>query len=216
MGRRQLFNMADGNRAPLYGVAVLFLAFLMKDYLLPSDVPTEDSSIQNKEIPSVNMNRFAGPSIKFSFCYSWGYRKVYEQYAAILQEKYPLISIEGDNYPPPFLKLKLSHFLGIFKMLLILAIVAGTNVFEYLGLETPSVWTWTQQNKFYACLMIFFLCNAVESQLISTGAFEILFNDVPLWSKLETGRIPQPAELFQMIDNHLSMSPKLSFEAWIV
>lgn len=61
-------------------------------------------------------------------------------------------------------------------MLLILAIVAGTNVFEYLGLETPSVWTWTQQNKFYACLMIFFLCNAVESQLISTGAFEILFN----------------------------------------
>jgi len=59
--------MADGNRAPLYGVAVLFLAFLMKDYLLPSDVPTEDSSIQNKEIPSVNMNRFAGPSIKFSF-----------------------------------------------------------------------------------------------------------------------------------------------------
>ena len=61
-------------------------------------------------------------------------------------------------------------------MLLILAIIAGTNVFDYLGLETPSVWTWTQQNKFYACLMIFFLCNAAESQLISTGAFEILFN----------------------------------------
>ena len=61
-------------------------------------------------------------------------------------------------------------------MLLILAIIAGTNVFGYLGLETPSVWTWTQQNKFYACLMIFFLCNAAESQLISTGAFEILFN----------------------------------------
>lgn len=61
-------------------------------------------------------------------------------------------------------------------MLLILAIIAGTNVFDYLGLETPTIWTWTQQNKFYACLMIFFLCNAVETQLISTGAFEILFN----------------------------------------
>ena len=59
--------MADGNRAPLYGVAVLFIAFLMKDYLLPSEEPTGDSSIQNKEIPSLNMNRFAGPSIKFSY-----------------------------------------------------------------------------------------------------------------------------------------------------
>ena len=28
----------------------------------------------------------------------------------------------------------------------------------------------------YACLMIFFLSNALESQLISTGAFEISFN----------------------------------------
>lgn len=27
--------------------------------------------------------------------------------------------------------------------------------------------------------------------------------DIPVWSKLETGRIPQPAELFQIIDNYL-------------
>lgn len=38
--------------------------------------------------------------------------------------------------------------------------------------------------------------------------------DVPLWSKLETGRIPQPPELFQMIDNHLNMAgPQLSFDS---
>ena len=35
------------------------------------------------------------------------------------------------------------------------------------------------------------------------------FSDVPLWSKLETGRIPQPPELFQMIDNNLNMNPNL-------
>ena len=82
--------------------------------------------------------------------------------------------------------------------------------------------------------MTFFLCNAVEGQLISTGAFEITLNgeilfhifcyllyllflfvpDVPLWSKLETGRVPQPPELFQMIDNHLNMaSPQLSLDS---
>jgi hypothetical protein len=54
--------------------------------------------------------------------------------------------------------------------------VSGTNIFEHLGVQTPSLWEWTQQNKFYACLMTFFLCNAVEGQLISTGAFEITLN----------------------------------------
>jgi len=54
--------------------------------------------------------------------------------------------------------------------------VSGTNIFEHLGVQTPSVWEWTQQNKFYACLMTFFLCNAIEGQLISTGAFEITLN----------------------------------------
>lgn len=34
-----------------------------------------------------------------------------------------------------------------------------------------------------------------------------LFNplDVPVWSKLETGRIPQPNEMFQIIENHMRL-----------
>lgn len=46
-------------------------------------------------------------------------------------------------------------------------------------------------------------------QLISSGAFEISLNDVPVWSKLETGRIPAPQELFQIIDSHLQFSDKI-------
>lgn len=30
-------------------------------------------------------------------------------------------------------------------------------------------------------------------------------SDLPVWSKLESGRIPQPPELFQIIDYHLDM-----------
>lgn len=40
------------------------------------------------------------------------------------------------------------------------------------------------------------------------GAFEITFNDVPVWSKLETGRIPQPPELFSIIDSHMQFQEK--------
>uniref|UniRef100_A0A0K2TTZ2 Selenoprotein T1blike [Aplysia californica] n=2 Tax=Lepeophtheirus salmonis TaxID=72036 RepID=A0A0K2TTZ2_LEPSM len=62
------------------------------------------------------------------------------------------------------------------------------------------------QNRFYSALMVFFLTNAVETQLISTGAFEVTLNDLPVWSKIESGRIPQPPELFQIIDNYMKMS----------
>lgn len=38
---------------------------------------------------------------------------------------------------------------------------------------------------------------------MSSGAFEISLNDIPIWSKLETGRIPSPQELFEIIDNQI-------------
>lgn len=82
-------------------------------------------------------------------------------------------------------------------------IVSGQNPFTLLNMDTPSVFTWAQENKIYACLMIFFISNAIEGQMISTGAFEVSLNDVPVWSKLETGRIPQPGEIFQIIENQM-------------
>jgi hypothetical protein len=56
----------------------------------------------------------------------------------------------------------------------------GTNPFTVLGLGGSAfclnAWNWMTQNKIYASLMIFFLSNFIENQLISTGAFEVYFN----------------------------------------
>ena len=51
--------------------------------------------------------------------------------------------------------------------------------------------------------MTFFLANMVETQLISTGAFEVSLGGQVVWSKLEEGRIPQPQELIGKIDSIL-------------
>lgn len=62
---------------------------------------------------------------------------------------------------------------------------------------------------------ILITCNQLKlitHLIIFPGAFEIIFNDVPVWSKLETGRIPQPPELFQIIENQLRFQAK-RFEA---
>jgi len=108
----------------------------------------------------------------------------------------------GDTFPAPPLRMYLASLFGIAKWCLIAMVLANFNPFLALGMNTPNVFLWMTNNKMYACLMVFFLSNTIEGQLISTGAFEIIFNDVPVWSKIQTGRIPSPPELFQIIENH--------------
>jgi len=114
--------------------------------------------------------------------------------------------IEGDNYPPTTWKWQLAQFFSYAKMALIISIVASINPFNYIEMETPPIVAWAIENKLYSCMMIFFISNAVETQLVSTGAFEITVDNMPVWSKIESGRIPQPPELFQIIDTHLKMN----------
>lgn len=41
------------------------------------------------------------------------------------------------------------------------------------------------------------------TQLTFTCIIIFYGTDVPVWSKLETGRIPQPGEIFQIIENQM-------------
>ncbi|EFN80718.1 thioredoxin reductase-like selenoprotein T homolog CG3887 [Harpegnathos saltator] len=155
----------------------------------------------NDEAPLTKLGGKTGPTLRFFYCYSCGYRKVYDQYVNILRQKYPELHIEGENFHPPGYNMLIARVLGTLKILIIILIISGVD----FGRPAPFLWQWCIENRFYSCVLIFLICNAIEGQLISSGAFEIHFNDVPVWSKLETGRIPQPLELFQIIDFHLEM-----------
>lgn len=121
------------------------------------------------------------------------------------------MAIEGDNYPPLPWKAQLAQVLSYTKLALIVCILVTFNPFVYFGQgATPGAFQWAMQNKLYACMMLFFVGNAIESQLISTGAFEVSVDNMPVWSKLEAGRIPQPPELFQIVDNHFKLNSGVS------
>ncbi|CAG0914875.1 unnamed protein product, partial [Notodromas monacha] len=178
------------------GLVALLVWFSMND-LGASNMPKEESTMDLKEIPSPKFNKFMGPT------------RVFEQYAELLRERYPDILIEGDNFPPPTLKMYLAQFLGVFKLVLIVAIVAGAESLSMVGISQAPEWFQSlTRHKLYSCLMVFFLSNALEGQLISTGAFEVWYNDVPLWSKMQVGRIPNPPELFQILENHLRLQQR--------
>lgn len=156
----------------------------------------------NKKIPHTNLSHIlTGPTLKILYCYSCGYRKAFDEYAGILHDKYPEITVTGDNYPPSAMNAVLLQVIGLLKMAIILMILTNVNPFLLMGWESPAIWNWLSNSKIYGCLMTFFIANTIEGQLVSSGAFEIYYNDLPVWSKIETGRIPAPAELFQIIDN---------------
>ncbi|CAG9854624.1 unnamed protein product [Phyllotreta striolata] len=173
-------------------------------------VVTFKDSYANEDVPLSKLSQNIGtPTLRILYCYSCGYKKMFDQYSTIINQKYPYILVDGGNYDPPGFNMFIAKAIGWIKMAIILCILAKINVFEYINQPRPSWWDWCTENRLYACMMLFFLCNILEGQLIQSGAFEISLNDVPLWSKLETGRIPQPAELFQIIDSHMQFDSKI-------
>jgi len=192
--------MADMSLVAAFGILICL------SYVSYNSVgPVTDAQKVSKDIPAPKLSNFAGPTLRFLYCYSWGYKKVFEQFAHAIQQKYPDLYIEGDNYPPPPTRALVAQAMTILKMVAIACIIAGQNPFTWLNMDTPNIYTWALENKFYSVLMIFFISNAIEGQMISTGAFEIIFNDVPVWSKLDTGRIPSYQEMLQIIDNHMRL-----------
>ncbi|KAJ8960996.1 hypothetical protein NQ318_020300 [Aromia moschata] len=167
---------------------------------------SNNPTAEDVPVPKFTHN-VGAPTLKFLYCYSCGYRKMYDQYTTIINQKYPYILVDGANYDPPGLHMFIARaIVRCTKDDCYLLHSLGVNVFQYINQPIPSWWSWCTENKLYACMMLFFLGNLVEGQLIQSGAFEISLNDVPVWSKLETGRIPQPAELFQIIDSHMQFT----------
>lgn len=135
---------------------------------------------------------------------------MFEEYAQVLQQRYPQLSIHGANYPPSKVNQAIASVINTAKWAILGTVVLGEKVqlWNRLNVQPPSAYSWTQENKIISCLGVFFTSNSIEGALLQTGAFEVELNGVPIWSKLNTGRIPQGQELFDIINNQLNMSNK--------
>lgn len=49
----------------------------------------------------------------YSCSYSCGYRKAFDEYATIVQQKYPFIIVDGKNYDPPGINMFIARLLVI-------------------------------------------------------------------------------------------------------
>jgi len=121
----------------------------------------------------------------------------------MIRQRYPEneIKVEVMNHPVPQMRQTVSTIFSLFKFAFIMCALMNYDPSPLLGMsEPPGILLWAWENKGYACMMAFFIGNAIENTLVSTGAFEIYLQDEKLWSKLETGRIPSQGEMFHMLE----------------
>uniref|UniRef100_A0A3Q3GAC6 Selenoprotein T n=1 Tax=Labrus bergylta TaxID=56723 RepID=A0A3Q3GAC6_9LABR len=204
--------MAEYSQAGLLAALLLFTALTVRDVYLGrmssqhGQQQADSPGLSPDTLPGTEPGKpakpslYTGPVLRFQYC------KVFQEYSKAISQLYPDIRIEGDNFPPTPLNRVLGNLVSYLKLLSILLIVSGQNPFVLLGLDTPRAWTWTQDNKIFSCLMAFFLCNMMETHFLSTGAFEVTLNDVPIWSKLQSGYVPNIQEIFQILDNNMKMN----------
>lgn len=107
--------------------------------------------------------------------------------------------IEGDNFPPPTWAVYLSQFTGILQVVGMGFMLFGDSIWESMGVGEPEWYGLVKDNKMQAFMLIFMVNSMANSQL-STGAFEIYYNDELVFSKLALGRMPSGREVMETIN----------------
>ena len=81
----------------------------------------------------------------------------------------------------------------------------GQQLVEGVGLQlSPSMVLMLKEKKFAIIMGAWFVGNTLKNSLLSTGAFEILYNDEVVFSKLQTGSMPSSMD--QIVQGILALT----------
>eukprot|EP00668_Euglena_longa_P003150 GGOE01003680.1.p2 GENE.GGOE01003680.1~~GGOE01003680.1.p2 ORF type:complete len:122 (+),score=40.90 GGOE01003680.1:375-740(+) len=119
------------------------------------------------------------------------------EYARRLNQAFPGTRISGENYPPPPLNALLSSLLQFVFFAGLICNIFGSHFLP------PAAAQWAQNNR-GLCIAIPLFANMFAGQLVATGAFEVTYNGIPVFSKLENGQMidyPQLQRLIQQVVN---------------
>ena len=80
---------------------------------------------------------------------------MFEEYAQFIHQNFPMVHIEGDNYPPPRPRQMLASFISMAKLAVMAIVLLGERlqIWENLNIDPPQAYLWATQNK--VCLLSF-------------------------------------------------------------
>ncbi len=166
------------------------------------------NNFQSQETPSdtkqtrTNTGGLEIHDIHISYCVSCSYKGMYQKVADHIQQNYPMMNINGAEYPTSPQKLLLSKAFTFAQYGLIAIMIAGDAIFKALKINPPAIYYKLKEKKIMAFMMIYFLGNNIQSMLTSTGAFEVMVDGKLEFSKLATGRMPTLEDIDMILSSY--------------
>lgn len=100
------------DRVWFVSIFLVFVAMSAKDLFIGYRNANENVSARlKKEIPSVTLKQISvGPTLKFLYCFSCGYRRVFDEYSAMVRQRFPQINIVAEDPSPNSFNQKLVFY----------------------------------------------------------------------------------------------------------
>lgn len=117
-----------------------------------------------------------------------------------VEGSFPGIEVHGGNYPVSATKARLAQLVTIVKFSIIGIMMFGDKLFPMLGMQPPDMYEQVQDKKFAVGMAAWFFGNMASSSLSNTGAFEVFYNGSLVFSKLDTGLMPNLSAIVQSIE----------------
>ncbi|KAL3159719.1 hypothetical protein ABBQ38_010125 [Trebouxia sp. C0009 RCD-2024] len=111
----------------------------------------------------------------------------------------PDIEVRGGTYPVSATKARLSQLITIVQFSIIGVMIFGDKLFPMLGMQPPDMYEQVRDKKFAVGMAAWFFGNMASSSISNTGAFEVFYNGSLVFSKLDTGQMPNLSAIVQSI-----------------
>mgnify|MGYP000005533215 CR=1 FL=1 len=93
----------------------------------------------------------------------------------------------------------IAQAVGILQWTIYAVLFAGDWIFRTLGVQPPEIVKIMQENKMHTILGVF-MVSSFAQKLLVTGAFEVTYNGKLIFSKLESGHMPNGPIIEDMIN----------------
>jgi len=107
--------------------------------------------------------------------------------------------VVGSVYPPGPFKSFIAQMCSIIFLVGLATMIAGRFLGESLNIAALTDLARKMNENQMQSIMLIFMANIIGGQMLATGAFEIFLEDDLIFSKIQTGGLPQLDQIVEIV-----------------
>ncbi|KAL7505948.1 hypothetical protein ACHAXN_003325 [Cyclotella atomus] len=111
--------------------------------------------------------------------------------------------IEGANYPVPEWTKLAGNIISALQMFVMVLVLVGDSIWTYIpgfSRGPPEIYYKMKENPAFVLIVVFLVIPSYVQSFANSGAFEVFLDDKLIYSKLETGRMPNVVEIIKALE----------------